>query len=160
MKNRRLLAPLLLLAALSLTTGACKEIRKWLPATEVRQAEKGTPEALVMEALRAGQVCQKDGIEAGWAILRPILHSDLTSMRSSEESFYSMNFPAYCRKVNLMLPEDGTLWYKLDYWDSESKNEERDRRLFVVTRGSDMPAPFRINRDPKADGAWRVKNVP
>lgn len=152
----------LLLVSLSFAVLAgCRDIQRMLPATTVDNPTEGTPEFLVYKTIEAALV---PDVEEGWKKLRPYLHSSLTELRTSEDNFLNLNFAAFRRKVHFFTvgkpgtPEDDNPAYKLDY--TEEDNPDREHRVFVVTEGSDMPSPFRIARDPKADNEWRVKNIP
>lgn len=133
----------------------CKQISKWMPASTIDNPTEGTPEWLVYKTIEAGQV---PDMEEGWKKLRPLLHSSLTELRTSEDNFLNMNFAAFRRKIRLFTPEDGKPVYKLDY--TEEDNPDIEHRLFVVNEGSEVPSPFRIARDPAANNEWRVKNIP
>ncbi|MBL8788239.1 MAG: hypothetical protein JNJ59_25320 [Deltaproteobacteria bacterium] len=161
MLTRRSLLTLFSLLFVVVAGGAgCKAIKRMLPTTTVNKADEGTPEWLVLKGIEAGIAGKKEGTEAGWKIIRPWLHSSLTELRTSEDNFLNMNFPAFCRKVHLFIPKDGSLSYELDYYDSDVGDEEKERRVFIVNTASENPSPFRIARDPKANNEWRIKNIP
>ncbi len=151
----RLLRVLFLLLFITATAPACQLLKKILPAKTIDNPEPETREWLVLKGLEAAK--QPDTNE-GWKMLRPLLHTQVVEMVSSESSFRNNNFEALHRKVRLFLPEDGTLSYKLER-ESEDQ-EDLEWRLFIVTRGSDMPSPFRIRRDKNFGNEWRIVNIP
>lgn len=150
----------LVFAVVALFAG-CKQISRMMPASTIDNPEKGSPEWLVYKTIEAGLA---DDIEEGWAMLRPMLHSKVTALRSSEQNFLNFNFAGFRRKVTYFTagekgtPEDKKPVYKLDY--TEEDNPDIEHRLFVVNEMSDMPSPFRILRDPAANNEWRIKNIP
>jgi hypothetical protein len=146
---------LLLLLFVGLTASACKDLKKLLPATTVDNPTEGTREWLVYKALEAGMIMDE---AESWKALRPLLHSDVLAMSSSENSFRTMNFPAFRRKVDLLTPEPGKATYTLDY--DQEDTPDLEWRLFVVNKMSDMPSPFRIRRDKNANNDWRIVNIP
>lgn len=153
---------IVLLAFLSLASVvACKDIARMLPASTIDNPAEGTPEFLIYKTIEAGLA---PDTEEGWKMLRPYLHSSLTELRTSEDNFLNLNFAAFRRKVRFFTagkqgtPEDQSPVYKLDY--TEEDQPDREHRVFVVSEASDMPSPFRIARDPKANNEWRVKNIP
>ena len=146
---------LLLGLFLGLSVSACKELRKFMPATTVDNPAEGTREWYVYKAIEASMI--KDEA-ASWKALRPLLHSDVIGMSSSENSFRTMNFPAFRRKVDLMTPEVGKPTYTLDYEEEDKSDVEY--RLFVVNKMSEMPSPFRVRRDKNANNEWRIANIP
>jgi len=152
---KRSLVLLLASFCLLLAVSGCKEISKLMPASTIDNPADGTPEWLVYKAIQSAQ--QAD-VEAGWKMIRPYMHSSVIELRTSEESFLNLNYPAFRRKVNFFTPEDGKPVYKLDY--TEDVVDGKELKLFVVNEGSDMPAPFRIARDGAANNEWRIKNIP
>jgi hypothetical protein len=151
----RLLRVLVLLLFVTATAPGCQLLKKILPAKTIDNPEPGTREWLVLKGLEAAKESDTD---KGWKMLRPLLHTQVVEMTSSESNFRNLNFEALHRKVHLFLPEDGTMSYKLDR-ESEDQ-EDLEWRLFIVTRGSDMPSPFRIRRDAKYGNEWRIVNIP
>jgi hypothetical protein len=151
----RLLRVLFLLLFVTATAPGCQLLKKILPAKTIDNPEPGTREWLVLKALEAAK--QPDTNE-GWKILRPLLHTQVVEMVSSETSFRNNNFEALHRKVRLFLPEDGSLSYKLD--EDREDQEDLHWRMFVVTRGSDMPSPVTVRRDAKFGNEWRIVNIP
>jgi len=146
----------LLLAFLSFAAlAACRDIQRMLPASTIDNPTEGSPEWLIYKTIEAAQV---PDMEEGWKQLRPLLHSSLTHLRTSEDNFLNLNFAAFRRKVRLFTPDDSTPVYKLDY--TEEDQPDREHRVFIVNEGSEVPSPFRIARDPAADDEWRVKNIP
>lgn len=148
---KRSLVLLLAFLTLAISLGGCK----YLPAPTIDNPKEGTPEWLVYKAIEAAQ---EPDAEKSYKMIRPYLHSNLISMRTAEESFLGMNYPAFRRKVRLFTPDDKSPVYKLSR--TEEDQPDQNHRLFVVNEGSDMPSPFRIARDPAANNEWRIMNVP
>lgn len=153
----RFLRVLLLLLFVTATAPGCQLLKKILPAKTIDNPEPGTREWLVLKALEAAKEPDTD---KGWKMLRPLLHTQVVELVSSEQTFRNLNFEALHRKVRLYLPEDGTLSYKLDRETESSGMEDMEFQLFIVNRGSEMPSPFRIRRDAKFGNEWRIVNIP
>jgi hypothetical protein len=146
---------LLLLLLIGVSSAGCKQIKKLLPATEVDNPAEGTREWLVYKAIEAAMIKEE---AASYAAIRPLLHTDVVAMSSSENSFRTMNYPAFRRKVTTFTPDPSKPTYLLDY-DQEDA-DDFEYRLFVVNKTSDMPSPFRLRRDPNANNEWRIANIP
>lgn len=151
----RLAGILVLLFVVTAATPGCQLIKKIMPAKTIDKPDPGTREWLVLKALEAAKEPDTD---KGWKMLRPLLHTQVVELSSSEQNFRNLNFEALHRKVALFLPEDGSLSYKLDR-DQEDQ-DDLEWRLFVVNRKSEMPSPFRIRRDAKFNNEWRIVNIP
>ncbi len=135
---------------------------KYLPAKTIENPTAGTPEFLVTKGLEAASNAD---VEAGWEIIHPFLHSAVTDLSTSENNFLNLNFKALMRKVNVYTKDEkGAAYcstgfcYKLDYIKEEKPDQEI--QVFIKNSKSDMPSPFRIARDPKANNEWRIKNIP
>lgn len=148
---KRSLVQLLVFVSFAIALAGCK----YLPASTIDNPTEGTPEWLVYKAIQAAQAPE---IEDGWKILRPLLHSRVVEMRASEDDFINLKLPALHRKVRLFTEDDSKPAYKLKY--TEEDTPDKALRLFVINEGSDMPSPFRIERDPAANNEWRISNIP
>jgi hypothetical protein len=152
MTRRTLILPaFLLMFALLGLLGGCK----FLPAKTIDGPTEGSPEWVVYKFIEGSQ--KADTMDA-WTAVRPLLHSSVVELRTSEDNFLNMNFAAFRRKVRLFTPEDGKPTYKLDYTNEDVADKEH--RLFIVNEASDQPSPFRLARDPNANNEWRVKTIP
>jgi len=154
----RSLKPLALTTLLLAALAGCK----YLPAKTIEKPDAGTPEFLVMKMLEAAS---NKEIEVGWEIVHPFLHSYITDLSTSENNFLNLNFKALSRKVQFFTKDEkgneyckGGFCYKLDYIKDTTPDKEIE--VFVKNAKSDMPSPFRIARDPKANNEWRIKNIP
>lgn len=160
---RRRVVMFFALLSLAAFFGGCRKLSRYLPATTIDAPKSGTPEALVYDAMKAAYVAKESGnVREGWDRMRPLMHSRVLEMRTSEESFINNNFAAFSRKVDLLTIEDGKPAYKLDYveLDEELNGMDWRMRLFVLNSHSDKPSPFRVERDAEANDAWRIVNVP
>ncbi len=135
---------------------------KYLPAKTIENPTAGTPEFLVMKGLEAAS---KTDVEEGWEMIHPFLHSYITELSTSENNFLNLNFKALMRKVQFYTKDEKGaahcstgFCYKLDYIKEERPDQEI--QVFIKNAKSDMPSPFRIARDPKANNEWRIKNIP
>jgi hypothetical protein len=151
----RLMRVLFLLLLLAAPLGGCKQLRKFMPPTTVDNPAEGSREWIVYKAIEAAQTPDE---KAGWDKLRPLLHADVVGNSASENSFRTMNYPTFRRKVAYLTPDDAKATYLLDY--DEPEGDDVEFRLFVVNEKSDMPSPFRVRRDPKAGDDWRLANLP
>jgi hypothetical protein len=155
--TRRTLALFILLPLLFGAVGC-----KYLPAKLIENPSEGTPEFLVTKALEAAS---KPDVESGWEVIRPYLHSYVTDLATSENNFMNLNFKALMRKAYVYTKDENNspycasaACYKLDY--VKDATPDREIEVFVKNAKSDMPSPFRIARDPKANNEWRIKNIP
>lgn len=140
---------------LGLAAPACEMCQKLMPAKTIDAPEKGSPEWVIHEALRAALEKNTDD---GYKIVRPLLHSEILDSVAAEQHYRTLIFEAFHRKADLFQVDGaapGT--YKLDY----SKDDEKPGeiiKIFVVNEKSDMPTPCRLKRDPKANNEWRISN--
>lgn len=147
----RYLPALLLAIVFAVALAGCK----YLPAKTIDAPSEGSPEWVVYKFIEGAQ--KSDTMDA-WNAVRPLLHSSLVELRTSEDNFLNLNFSAFRRKVNYFTPKDGTPTYELKY--TEDVTSDKELILFVINEQSDMPSPFRMMRDPKSNNEWRVKNIP
>jgi|GEM_PF-2934472 len=146
---------LFVLLLIGFSVSGCKQLRKLIPATEIDNPAEGTREWLVLKTIEAAKIKEE---AASYAALRPLLHSDVIGSSSSENSFRSMNYPAFRRKVNIFTKDDSKANYLLDY--EQEDMDDFEYRIFVVNETSDLPSPFRLRRDPTVKNEWRIANIP
>lgn len=150
-RHHRFLPAFLLVFAFAGVLAGCK----FLPAKTIDAPSEGSPEWVVHKFIEGSQ--KPDTMDA-WNAVRPLLHSSVVELRTSEDNFLNMNFAAFRRKVRLFTPDDAKADYKLDYTNEDVPDKEH--RIFVVNEASDQPSPFRLARDPNNNNEWRVKTIP
>lgn len=128
---------------------------KFLPAKTIDAPTEGSQEWVVYKFIEGAQ--KADTMDA-WNAIRPLLHSSLVELRTSEDNFLNMNFAAFRRKINFFTPKDGTPAYELKY--TEEDVPDKEHRLFIINEKSDQPSPFRLARDPNANNEWKIKTIP
>jgi len=151
LRSQRSLLALLLVVVAGFVLAGCK----FLPAKTIDAPTEGSQEWVIWKFIEGAQ--KADTMEA-WNAVRPLLHSSLLELRTSEDNFLNMNFAAFRRKVKLFTPDDSKPDYKLDYTNEDSADKEH--RIFVVNEMGEVPSPFRIARDPNANNEWRIKTIP
>jgi hypothetical protein len=129
----------------------CQMFRKKLGiVTEVSDPSPGSPEWVIMEAIKAAM--EKDEPKA-WATFRTLLHSKELNSPASEKNWRQMNFQTFRRKVKLYTEDDMRPYYKLHYLESDNNGHTK---VYVHNEKSDMPTPCKVAPDPKANGAWKI----
>lgn len=128
---------------------------KFLPAKTIDAPTEGSQEWVVYKFIEGAQ--KSDTMEA-WTAVRPLLHSSLVELRTSEDNFLNLNFAAFRRKIKNFTPKDGTPTYELKY--TEEDVPDKEHRLFIINEMSDQPSPFRLARDPNANNEWKIKTIP
>ena len=163
-RHLRFLPALLIIFMFTGMLTGCKQLARLMPAKTIDAPTEGTPEWVVYKFIEGSMITKA---EDAWAAVRPLLHSSVVELSSSERSFTQNNFPAFRRKLNESKlyttndkgePHGPGATYKLDYVEEDQPDKEH--RLFIVNKGSDMPSPFRIARDPNANNQWRIKTIP
>jgi len=152
----RRLALLLTIAALFATTlafGSCKELSRMLPATTIDNPSPDQPEYTIRKLIEAALEAD---FEEGWRKFRPWLHSEQLASPASENSWKSMNYPAFRRSVRFLLRDETKPVFRRDYTEKIEGGRHEYVRVFVVNDQSDMPKPFHLMRDPAVDNAWRL----
>ena len=140
-----------LLFSLLIPVGGCQMVRKKLGVvTEISDPSPGSPEWVVMEAIKAAM--EKDEPKA-WAAFREQLHSKELNSPASEKNWRQMNFQTFRRKVKLYLEDDTRPYYKLHYLEADNNGHTK---VYVHNEKSDMPTPCKVAPDPKANGAWKI----
>lgn len=154
---RRLALVFSALAALLLVvsaTSGCQKIRmQFQLKTTVSEADPGTPEWLILEAISAAQEPDEP---TGWKRFKALLHShELESLANTKE-WRTLRYASFRRKVYLYTEDDSKPTYQLRYYDEQ---DDGALRYFIENEGNpEMPAPCRFRKDPKADHAWRIYN--
>ena len=142
---------LLLLSVALLGATGCEMCQKYLPAAEIDNPEEGSPEYVVRQLIIAAM--EKD-TSKGWPKFRAYLHSSQLESPASESTWRKMNFEAFHRSVHLLLEDPSKPIFKRDYTETL---DDRRIKLFVVNKGSEMPKPFLLVKDPQANDEWRLK---
>ena len=155
MRNRRHLLLIVALAgllAIGFAGASCKKIKHGLGiGTTVSEAEEGTPEGTLHQAMTAA--LDKDA-ERGWRAFRKLLHSEEHNNIALRD-WETLRFKRMRKQVHLYVSSEDPVTFEV------RRIEERPngaQRVFIYNSGNpENPTPCQLLIDEKQGGRWRIK---
>lgn len=150
MRRQRTKLFLFLMVGLLFVPGCkgCKSLRAKLGGIKVTNPEKGTPEYVVQEALKAA--AEKDEA-VGWAKFKALLHPETVSTALAYSNWRRFAWMRMRRSVNNYLLDQSKFSFKIERWVDVKEGRVH---LFIKDKTREMAKPIKLWKDKK--GNWLI----